>query len=235
MVPFDLDYQQTLGSPFVSFIDLSMINELYGCKMDSAANEYAEISCKATTSLFFQSPNETEIEIILLSFSNSFDNNGCVYDGVEIKTNQDQRLSGYRFCSSSAAGTHLRSYTNRVPIITWNRLYKSEMKLLYRHVPASDPRLPARTIRPPTNSDRITTELPLPADFWISGGVAPLPAEFWTSGEAARICVDHPECSLHLAAVNFCNNDHFTIAQKRSYCPRSCNLCTTPQSINSAA
>ncbi|KAK6018962.1 hypothetical protein OSTOST_15420 [Ostertagia ostertagi] len=32
MVPFDLDYQQTLGSPFVSFIDLSMINELYGCK-----------------------------------------------------------------------------------------------------------------------------------------------------------------------------------------------------------
>ncbi|KAK6028084.1 astacin, partial [Ostertagia ostertagi] len=32
MMAFDLDHQQTLGSPFVSFIDLSMINELYGCK-----------------------------------------------------------------------------------------------------------------------------------------------------------------------------------------------------------
>ncbi|KAK6040239.1 astacin [Cooperia oncophora] len=32
MVPFDIDYQQTLGSPFISFIELSMLNEHYGCK-----------------------------------------------------------------------------------------------------------------------------------------------------------------------------------------------------------
>ncbi|RCN46498.1 astacin [Ancylostoma caninum] len=32
MVPFDIVYQETLGSPFISFIDLSMLNEHYGCK-----------------------------------------------------------------------------------------------------------------------------------------------------------------------------------------------------------
>uniref|UniRef100_A0A0N4WXT3 CUB domain-containing protein n=1 Tax=Haemonchus placei TaxID=6290 RepID=A0A0N4WXT3_HAEPC len=32
MVPFDVNYQQTLGSPFISFIELSMLNEHYKCK-----------------------------------------------------------------------------------------------------------------------------------------------------------------------------------------------------------
>ncbi|RCN46497.1 astacin [Ancylostoma caninum] len=32
MVPFDTEYVGTLGSPFISFIDLSMLNEHYGCK-----------------------------------------------------------------------------------------------------------------------------------------------------------------------------------------------------------
>ncbi|PIO59967.1 hypothetical protein TELCIR_18553 [Teladorsagia circumcincta] len=86
---------------------------------------------------WINSPPETEIEIILLSLSNSFDVDGCVYDGVEIKANQDQRLSGYR-------------------------------------------------------------------------------------------------CSLHIVAVNLCNNDRFTDVQKRTYCPKACNLCSTPQSINAA-
>ncbi|XGW10941.1 hypothetical protein V3C99_012441, partial [Haemonchus contortus] len=32
MVPFDIKYEQTLSSPFISFIELSMINEHYNCK-----------------------------------------------------------------------------------------------------------------------------------------------------------------------------------------------------------
>ncbi|KAK5967528.1 Astacin [Trichostrongylus colubriformis] len=32
MVPNDVDYQQTLGSPFISFIDLDMLNQHYNCK-----------------------------------------------------------------------------------------------------------------------------------------------------------------------------------------------------------
>ncbi|PIO71193.1 astacin [Teladorsagia circumcincta] len=44
MMPFDLDYGYTLGSPFVSFIDLAMVNALYGCKemCDSATS----VDCK---------------------------------------------------------------------------------------------------------------------------------------------------------------------------------------------
>ncbi|EPB76406.1 astacin [Ancylostoma ceylanicum] len=32
MVPFDINYQETLGSEMISFIDLSLVNEYYGCK-----------------------------------------------------------------------------------------------------------------------------------------------------------------------------------------------------------
>lgn len=32
MVPRDVNYRATMGSPFISFIDLSMMNELYKCK-----------------------------------------------------------------------------------------------------------------------------------------------------------------------------------------------------------
>ncbi|PIO58672.1 hypothetical protein TELCIR_19888, partial [Teladorsagia circumcincta] len=112
MVSFDLDYQQTLGSPFVSFIDLSMINKLYGCK--KWCNDASSVQCAmggfpnprncskcvcpggyGGDQCTERSPPGTEIEIILLGFSNNFGVNGCVFDGVEIKTNKDQRLTGY--------------------------------------------------------------------------------------------------------------------------------------------
>ncbi|RCN33538.1 astacin [Ancylostoma caninum] len=32
MVPFDTNYVETIGSPFISFTDLSMMNQHYGCK-----------------------------------------------------------------------------------------------------------------------------------------------------------------------------------------------------------
>ncbi|PIO58744.1 hypothetical protein TELCIR_19814 [Teladorsagia circumcincta] len=44
IVPFDLDYQQTIGSPFISFIDLSMINELFGCK--KLCNRVTPVACE---------------------------------------------------------------------------------------------------------------------------------------------------------------------------------------------
>ncbi|KAK6055819.1 astacin [Cooperia oncophora] len=44
MVPFDVDYQQTLGSPFISFIELSMLNEHYGCKEN--CNKATSVKCE---------------------------------------------------------------------------------------------------------------------------------------------------------------------------------------------
>ncbi|PIO61584.1 hypothetical protein TELCIR_16889 [Teladorsagia circumcincta] len=89
---FDLDYQQTIGSPFISFIDLSMINELYGCKRDLSPQPLEDFK---VCNYWINSPPGTEIEIIFVSFSNNFGFDGCVAAGVEIKTNKDQRLTGY--------------------------------------------------------------------------------------------------------------------------------------------
>ncbi|VDO54736.1 unnamed protein product [Haemonchus placei] len=82
---------------------------------------------------WIQSPEGTEIEIKLKYFSKKFAVDGCPYAGVEIKTNKNQQLTGYRFCSPDAAGTRLRSHTNRVPIIIWNKIYLSKTILRYRY------------------------------------------------------------------------------------------------------
>ncbi|KAK6037134.1 hypothetical protein COOONC_25361 [Cooperia oncophora] len=186
MVPFDIDYQQTLGSPFISFIELSMLNEHYGCKdntfEDLAPWRVESQNCDKTTSVKCEmggfphprdcqrcicpggyggkldtkhwyyhsieycglraldkgthrrvmskktlrhSPNGTEIEVKLVNFTKGLLLTDAAYAGVEIKTNEDQTLTGYRFCSPDAAGTILRSYINRVPIMTYNRIVKT--------------------------------------------------------------------------------------------------------------
>ncbi|KAK6037303.1 hypothetical protein COOONC_25192, partial [Cooperia oncophora] len=84
-----------------------------------------------------QSPEGTEIEVKLVNFTKGLSVDGCSYAGVEIKTNKDQTLTGYRFCSPDAAGTILRSYINRVPIMTYNRIVKTTTVLEYRHGTAS--------------------------------------------------------------------------------------------------
>nr|CDJ97519.1 Peptidase M12A domain containing protein [Haemonchus contortus] len=80
-----------------------------------------------------KSPVGTVIQGRLLDFTKGFSVDGCKYAGVEIKTNKDQTLTGYRFCSPDAAGVTLQSFTNRVPIMTYNRLYQSKTVLEYRY------------------------------------------------------------------------------------------------------
>uniref|UniRef100_W6NCW3 Peptidase M12A domain containing protein n=1 Tax=Haemonchus contortus TaxID=6289 RepID=W6NCW3_HAECO len=82
LMPIDKDYGETLGSPFVSFIDGLMLNKLYGCDN--------------TETVSFQSPKNTEIEVELVSFSGPIALEGCPYAGIEIKTNENQQLTGYR-------------------------------------------------------------------------------------------------------------------------------------------
>ncbi|KAK6028085.1 astacin [Ostertagia ostertagi] len=161
------------------------------------------------------SPSDTEIEVEVLSFLSTedyYNHDGCVYGGVEIKTNKDQRLTGYRFCSKSTDGTRLRSHTNRTPIITWDRWFGWEVTLGYRHVSKSELRPTPRTVQPfPT-----TTRTP-PPDY-----------SFWTSGRAAHECVDYPTCPPHVNTVGTCNDPSLEV-----YCPKFCNLCYTPRSTNS--
>ncbi|VDO69909.1 unnamed protein product [Heligmosomoides polygyrus] len=151
MVPMDVRYQETLGSPFISFIDLSMLNEHYNCKAKckketSAKCErggfphprdcskcicpggYSGKTCTERPSgcgktvqassewetlrdtlgdgrihedftkchYWIQSPQNTQIEVRIVSFTRGVATDGCSYAGVEIKTNKDQTLTGYR-------------------------------------------------------------------------------------------------------------------------------------------
>ncbi|VDP08339.1 unnamed protein product [Heligmosomoides polygyrus] len=190
MVPFDVNYLETLGSAYISFIDLSMLNEHYGCKArcdprTSAScamggyphprdctrclcprgyggrycNERPE-GCGETLqatqefqtfedvlgdggetkeeftecNYWIESPPGTKIEFVLDFFTPNLASDGCTYAGVEIKANKDQRLTGYRFCTSGSVGTVLLSHTNRVPVITYNREYRTKTLLRYRYV-----------------------------------------------------------------------------------------------------
>uniref|UniRef100_A0A7I4Y364 Zinc metalloproteinase n=1 Tax=Haemonchus contortus TaxID=6289 RepID=A0A7I4Y364_HAECO len=157
---------------------------------------------------WIQSPENTEIEIELVSFSDEHALEGCPNAGVEIKTNRNQQLTGYRFCSPRDAGTKLRSYTNRVPIITWNRAYISQVVLRYRHVPKNEPR--PTTVRPTTRS----TTWPTPTTI----------ATTTHAVEEQQKCDDRPECPLHIAN-GFCYREGITYEQRKAYCPRGCRLC----------
>ncbi|XGW16230.1 hypothetical protein V3C99_001580 [Haemonchus contortus] len=266
LMPFDKDYRETLGSPFVSFIDALMLNKLYGCDKLCESGQgnrcqnggyphplncakcvcpegYAGNLCnerpkgspkecgqtyEASTEwrnftdflgdykdhadytrcyYWIESPEDTDIEVELVSFSEEHALEGCRNAGVEIKTNKNQQVTGYRFCSPSAAGTKLRSYTNRVPIITWNRAYVSKTVLRYRSVSKSEPRpttvMPlARETRPPTTT---TTAPPPPV-------------------QEQNKCEDRPECPAHIAN-GFCYREGITYEQRKMFCPRGCNLC----------
>ncbi|CAJ0590205.1 unnamed protein product [Cylicocyclus nassatus] len=72
------------------------------------------------------------IEVTIVSYSEGYRSPGCRYAGVEIKTQRDQRMTGYRFCSHEDAGTILVSESNIVPVITYNRADQSRTVLRYR-------------------------------------------------------------------------------------------------------
>uniref|UniRef100_A0A183GFI3 Metalloendopeptidase n=1 Tax=Heligmosomoides polygyrus TaxID=6339 RepID=A0A183GFI3_HELPZ len=224
MVPSDANYRRTIGSPFISFIDLSMMNELYECKerckkeapvtcerggfphprdcqkcicpggyggtrcterpegcgntlqastewqtlQDTLGEYYStredytkcnywiqvfsltmlssccllefrslfpkkNLRCRTYTSPSSQSPSDTVIEIRLAMFTRGVVADGCEWAGVEIKTNEDQTRTGYRFCSYYDRGTTLRSHSNLVPVITYNRHLRTTAILKYRY------------------------------------------------------------------------------------------------------
>uniref|UniRef100_A0A8L8KA65 Zinc metalloproteinase n=1 Tax=Heligmosomoides polygyrus TaxID=6339 RepID=A0A8L8KA65_HELPZ len=86
---------------------------------------------------WIKAPQGKRIEVKLLSFQPDIVGvSGCKYDGVEIKTQADQRRTGYRFvvfpltfCSPHAVNTVLVSNSNIVPIITYNSLFQSTERM----------------------------------------------------------------------------------------------------------
>ncbi|KAK6728289.1 hypothetical protein RB195_005747 [Necator americanus] len=176
MIPKDINYRRTMGSPFISFTDLSAINELYNCKdrckfVESAvcmrggfphprncsrclcpsgyggrfcderpdkcgseleaSSDWKEFAYKTNKqkrdlkngyhvcTYWITAPKDAMIEISIANIDGST-SEGCIKAGVEIKTNEDQTLTGYRFCDREDRRTNLTSYTNIVPIIYYD-------------------------------------------------------------------------------------------------------------------
>ncbi|VDL73214.1 unnamed protein product [Nippostrongylus brasiliensis] len=78
-------------------------------------------------------PEGQKIEITIDDVPFGISQDGCIYSGVEVKTQQDQAATGYRFCSVRDSGKTLTSTGNRVPIIFYSRkANRDPFKLKYR-------------------------------------------------------------------------------------------------------
>ncbi|EPB73334.1 hypothetical protein ANCCEY_07580 [Ancylostoma ceylanicum] len=84
---------------------------------------------------WIKAPEGSRIEVKITALSHGLATDGCPYWGVEIKTHEDQRLTGYRFCAPEDVGVTLVSSSNIVPIITYNRFYATTVEIQYRIVP----------------------------------------------------------------------------------------------------
>ncbi|KAE9420653.1 hypothetical protein Angca_010259, partial [Angiostrongylus cantonensis] len=79
-------------------------------------------------------PEGKKIEVEVVSLSRGYDKPGCPKGGVEIKAQNDQKMTGYRFCSMRGTQKAIVSSSNRMPLILFSRLGKMETKFTYRHV-----------------------------------------------------------------------------------------------------
>ncbi|VDK80680.1 unnamed protein product [Cylicostephanus goldi] len=81
---------------------------------------------------WIQAPQGRRIEVALVKYNDSVATDGCYLAGIEIKTQKDQRATGYRICSPAYRGWVFRSESNIVPIITYSRVWPTEAVLRYR-------------------------------------------------------------------------------------------------------
>ncbi|KAK6725861.1 hypothetical protein RB195_004281 [Necator americanus] len=91
-----------------------------------------------TCTYWIQAPKGSKVEVKIEKLNAGLINDGCHYGGVEIKSQEDQRLTGYRYCRQEDTNVILESTHNIVPVIFFNRYYVSEVKIRYRAVPGDD-------------------------------------------------------------------------------------------------
>ncbi|KIH57630.1 hypothetical protein ANCDUO_12175 [Ancylostoma duodenale] len=186
---------------------------------------------------WIEAPEGTRIEVRIDSISGSYAVDGCPYFGVEIKSQLDQKATGYsnllqtgvyslRFCAREDAGVTLMSHSNRVPIITYTREGQTDVRLKYRYVsngkPTPQPK--STTAAPVTTTKaqpRFTTHGPRPTIIFTS---KPLPGieggngfdDFDFSGFDKFFCRDMPSCKLMVQRSG--------CSQWKRFCPKICGL-----------
>ncbi|XGW24493.1 hypothetical protein V3C99_006147 [Haemonchus contortus] len=188
MIANDVNFQESMGSHILTFIDKSMINDHYNCKakcLNAKSHQcknggfphpekcsecicpsgYGGAFCNERPSgcgrklvakqskqflidklgfggpvrdeftfcnYWIEAPEGKTIEVKINSISHGYAYDGCILGGVEIKSNQDQTRTGYRFCSPNDRNVKLVSASNRLPVITFNRLGQQQVILEYK-------------------------------------------------------------------------------------------------------
>ncbi|PIO65296.1 hypothetical protein TELCIR_13043 [Teladorsagia circumcincta] len=69
---------------------------------------------------WIESPKGTVIELQIVDYPWGYVSAGCSLAGFEIKSNKNQTVAGYRFCTPEVAGWVFRSHTNRLPVMTYS-------------------------------------------------------------------------------------------------------------------
>ncbi|EPB67750.1 hypothetical protein ANCCEY_13159 [Ancylostoma ceylanicum] len=82
---------------------------------------------------WIESPPNTQIEVRIDKISGNYAVDGCKYFGVEIKSQKDQKASGYRFCAYEDEDVTLLSHSNRVPVMIYSREGQTEVTIQYRY------------------------------------------------------------------------------------------------------
>ncbi|KAK6725855.1 hypothetical protein RB195_004277 [Necator americanus] len=95
-----------------------------------------------TCTYWIEAPKGSKVEVKIEKLNAGLINDGCHYGGVEIKSQEDQRLTGYRYCRQEDTNVILESTHNIVPVIFFNRFYVSEVKIRYRAVPGNNETTP---------------------------------------------------------------------------------------------
>ncbi|EPB80322.1 astacin [Ancylostoma ceylanicum] len=188
---------------------------------------------------WIEAPQGTRVEVKIDSISGSYAVDGCPYFGVEIKSQLDQKATGYRFCAREDAGVTLMSHSNRVPVIVYSREGLTDVRLKYRYVsngkPVTEPKFtttvpltttkaqPRRTTYGPRPTI-IFTSKPLPGSegghgFEEIGGLGGL-GGFGGLGDNFDkfFCRDMPSCDM-------LKMQGFGCSSLKSLCPKMCRLC----------
>ncbi|ETN81338.1 hypothetical protein NECAME_08559 [Necator americanus] len=164
-----------------------------------------------TCTYWIQAPKGSKVEVKIEKLNAGLINDGCHYGGVEIKSQEDQRLTGYRYCRQEDTNVILESTHNIVPVIFFNRYYVSEVKIRYRAVPGDD--VTDDTSVPPESETTATSTKPVTA-------IRPRPQT-----RPSRRCADTNRCELLMKLRNFCQNPAIPYRIKFTHCAQSCHLC----------
>ncbi|KAL6726156.1 hypothetical protein Aduo_008158 [Ancylostoma duodenale] len=297
MVPFDTNHQETLGSPFVSFYDLLMLNTHYNCldkckgvatpcemggiphprdcsrclcpggysgklcnerppdcgQVLTATTKYQELQKTLGNpqlpeneefekcTYWIEAPAGATVEVKIENIRGKYVAiDGCPIHGVEIKSQLDQKATGYRFCAKEDSGVTLTSHSNRVPVIIYSREGQSIFALKYRYLsngkPGPTPQPKATTAAPVRPQPAVTTRAPRPPVVVTS---APLPGtnggndfggiggfgDFDGFGGFDKFfCRDSLGCQT-LKGQDFCTSPRFSAHMRKAMCPKMCGYC----------